>query len=106
MFSISGHEELGSSSEGAFEDAIIVIVSSDGADPLCRLDEMSNGADGVHPGAGFPFPKPELVPQNTVELRKNESRDEKIHLPSPDAMKNLVRLAPGKRESGNQNVGV
>lgn len=60
MFSISGHEEIDSSSEGAFEDAIIVIVSSDGANPL----------------------------------------------PSPSAMKNLVRIAPGKCESGNQNVGV
>lgn len=103
---VSRHEDIGSSSESAFEDPVVIIVGCDDVDLLRGLNHTSKGADSPDSSVGLPFAEAELLPQNPVELRKNERGEEQLHLPSPNVIKNLVRLATRENKSGDQNVGV
>jgi hypothetical protein len=102
---VSSDEELGLSGEGTFEDAVVIIRGGDNGDPFCGLNKMGNGADGPDPSVGFLFAKAELFLQNTVELGQDKGGEEKVDLPSADARKELVRLAPWKGKGGDQHVG-
>ena len=98
---VSRHEDIGSSSESAFEDPVVIIVGRDNVDPLRGLNHTSNGADSPDSSVGVLFAEAELLPQNPVELRKNERGEEQLHLPPPNTKKNLIRLATRENKSGD-----
>jgi len=106
MFSISGDEEFGLSCKGALEDTIVVVHGCHDRDPLSGFNELGDRADRPDASRGLPFGKTELLLQNAVELGQDERRDEKLQLPAADTIEELVGLAPGKSEGGDQNIGV
>ncbi len=78
MLFVSSDEKLGSSSEGTFEDAVIVVVGCDDVQLLPGLNDMGNGANGLDSIVGGLFAEAELFPENPVKSLRTRSSSERI----------------------------
>jgi len=94
MRSVSCDEELGVSSNRAFQNAVVIVVSGDNSDPLGRMHQMGHPADRPDTRRHLLFAQAKLIPQDSLGLGEDRGGHVQIQLSAAGASQDLVGLAP------------
>ncbi len=103
---VSSHKELSVSGECTLENTIVVILGGNEAYALRGRHDMREGPNCRCPSERLPLAKTELFPENMLELRKDESGDEKFELSPTHESEDLIRLATGKDKGRDQHIRI
>ena len=106
VFRVARHKIVRSGGEGAFEDAVVVVLGDDEGDPLHGLDHGRHASDGGDTVIRLPLAETKLLAEDSLELGEDEGRQKQVHLTPTDAVEHLIRLAAGEGERGEQDVRV
>ncbi len=99
MLFVAGDKELGLSSKRTLDDTVVVIFRRNNSDALRGFNQPSKRANEPNTRSRCSFTKPELLPQNTIEFSKNESRSKEFDFSSPGTREDLVWLAARKAKA-------
>jgi len=103
---VSGDKELSASSNRAFQNAVVIVVSGDNSNPLGWMDQMGHSADRPETLSDILSTKAKLVPQDPLKFQDYRRRQVQIHFPPARASQDLVGLASRKGQCRDQDIGV